>query len=111
VKLRCYQIGPHRAFSLFNLKEDPDESKDLIRRRDLKPITARLKKKLFATWDPELEIRLATRRRADRVELDRAWTKDWLHAGHGFPHGYDKAVDSPRAGNLRENGAEGNGSA
>ncbi|MFW6312900.1 MAG: sulfatase-like hydrolase/transferase [Spirochaetota bacterium] len=96
-KLWCYHIGDRKHFSLFNLDDDPDERHDLIRQREVEPIIARLEKRLFAHWDPLLEIKLAARRRADRIEVDEAWMKDWLHAGHGFPEGYDCDVDSPHA--------------
>jgi choline-sulfatase len=105
-KLWCYQIGSKRHFSLFNLEDDPEEQNDLSGRGALSPVQERLRKKLLAGWDPELEIRLAARRRADRVELDQSWMADWLHAGHGFPAGYDETVDSPMAAAIRAAASE-----
>jgi choline-sulfatase len=94
-KLWCYQIGSERHFSLFHLEDDPGETNDLSGRPDLDSLMSDLKLRLFEGWDPELEIKLAAKRRADRNELDTVWMKDWLHAGHGFPEGYDAEVESP----------------
>ncbi|MFP4377286.1 MAG: sulfatase-like hydrolase/transferase [Spirochaetales bacterium] len=96
-KLWCYQIGVERHFSLFHLENDPGETIDLSGRADLDSLMSDLTNRLFEGWDPEFEIELAARRRADRAELEKVWMKDWLHAGHGFPEGYDAEVDSPHA--------------
>jgi arylsulfatase A-like enzyme len=101
-KLWCYDIGGEKHFSLFNLKEDPRERKDLIGTPEVRETEASLKERLLADWDSSRITADARERNTDRVELDRSWRTYWLNAGYPVPADLDSDVETKYAKKLSD---------
>jgi len=84
-KFWCYHIGERKYFSLFNLKEDPEELHDLIDEPAYTDRVKRMKETLLSNWESGRLMEEADRRQQDRVILNKSWHKKWLHAVIRYP--------------------------